>query len=173
MAVKRKSHKARYGIDYSTRRLGLGPIDIEVDSSNTVQEMFVLSEALADDKDLMARLSQKMLGFVQENLRSGLRPVSAATIERRKYAMNDRTSPRGPVSSTAPLISSGALLGNLRAYSKQGFASVRRGKQEWYGFLHDLGVGRLDERAFMSLSGSQIESLSSDYDTWVDEVLAR
>lgn len=157
----------------TAKKFSLGPVDITVDSDNTVQEMFALSEALADDKDLMTRQSQKMLGFIQENLRSGLRPVSAATLERRKYAMNDKTSPRGPVSSTAPLISSGALLGNLRAYSKQGFASVRRGKQEWYGFLHDLGVGRLDERAFMSLSGSQIESLSGDYDTWVDEVLAR
>lgn len=159
--------------DGSRRKIRLGPVGVEIDASKTIEELDAIRLALDDDKELTARQGQKMLDFVRDNIRTGQKAVKASTLERRKYPMSGEPSPRGAVSSTAPLISSGALLDHLEMHSKKNFSSVRRGKNEWYGFLQDLGVGRLDERSFMAMSSSQVESLFAEREAWVDEVLGR
>lgn len=156
-------------VSAGTRVVDLGPVRLEIDSSNAAQGVGLAAKRIADDSPVMRVIADMMVGFVRENIQTGdFTPLLPETIERRKYPFLPAggIGARMAVGGSRPLVAGGSLLRGIEARSKAGYAAAQRGKEEWYGFLHDGGVGRLDRRAFMEMTGGQPDRIVTVYDEW-------
>ena len=171
MAERR--HRASYGIDYTPQVIDLGMVKVSIESANVVQDMEVLSQHLTDDSRPMRIIADRMVAMVRENILTGdFAPLLPETIERRKYAWSPSKGygARPATRGGQPLVASGALVSGIQPRSKAGYAAAQRG-DEWYGFLHDRGIGRLDRRTFMELKAGQADELVGIYEDWLMERL--
>lgn len=147
----------------------LGPVRMTVESGSVVGELGIVGERLLNDGEIMSEIADHMVGFIRSSIESGTYlALSEATLRRRRYPFNPSRGygTRGAVGSAQPLVASGALRAGITARSRPGYAAARRGK-EWYGFLHDRGVGRVDERHWMQMMTSAQEWIAAVYDEWV------
>lgn len=152
-----------------TTVLDLGIVRLEIDSGNVEMELGVFAERIANDKETMALMATMMLDMVYTRMMSGdFAPLAEATLERRKYPASGPYYSRGATESTKPLYAVGQSAGNLRERFRPGYAAVKRGKDDWWLFLHDRGKGRFDQRQFMMLSSADEGRL---VDFWKEEVL--
>lgn len=153
----------------ATRVVDLGPVRLEVDSDNAAQGVGVVAKRISDDSPVMKVISDLMVGFVRENILTGdFTPLLPETIERRKYPFlpSGGIGARMAVGGSRPLVAGGSLLRGIEARSKSGYAAAQRGKDEWYGFLQNEGIGRLDRRTFMEMTGGQPDRIVTVYDEW-------
>ena len=155
----------------TTRVVDLGPVRLEVDSDSASQGVGLAAKRIADDSPVMRTIADMMVGFVRENIQAGdFTPLLPETIERRKYPFLPAggIGARMAVGGSRPLVAGGSLLRGIeaRSSSRGGYAAAQRGEAEWYGFLHDGGVGRLDRRTFMAMSGGQPDRIVTVYDEW-------
>lgn len=172
----KRRHRAAYGIDYSPVTIEMGPVTMMVETDNVVQRLSLAVASLEDDSEVMKVVADRMVAIVQENIQTGeFLPLLPETVQRRKFAFRPTkgatAGPRGAVSSAQPLVASGALVYGIVPRSKTGYAAAQRGRDQWYGFLHDGGVGRVDRRPFMRLVGSQIDEVARVYDEWLETVV--
>lgn len=160
-------HRARYGIDYSPKVISLGPVTLTVDETNVTQKIGVMVEKMDDDSEIMALVADRLVEIVQDNIENGdFLGILPASGERRKWPFlpEGGIGARMAVGGSKPLVASRSLLNGIVARSKTGYAAAQRGKDEWYGFLHNEGIGRLDRRTFMGFSGAQSDSIVRTYD---------
>lgn len=172
MAERR--HRASYGIDYTPQVLDFGMVKVSIESANLVQGIETISQHLSNDSEVMAVIADRMVAMVRENIQTGqFTPLLPETIERRKYPFNPLRGygDRPAIGGSQPLVASRALLTGIEPRSKKtgGYAAAQRGKDEWYGFLHDRGIGRLDRRPFMELSSAQADEIARTYEDWLTE----
>lgn len=152
-----------------------GAVKAEIDASMVEQSLRRTFTLIEDSAEITSLISERMRTMVQENISSGtFIPLKPETIERREYPFHPKKGAGGgareATGSTRPLVASGAMKANIRAaHNATGFAAAIRGKDDWYAFLHDRGVGRLDERKFMTLDAGQEETVYGMYERWVDE----
>lgn len=152
-----------------TTVIDLGIVRLEIDSGNVEMEVGVFAERIANDKETMALMAQMMLDMVYTRMMSGdFAPLAESTLERRKYPASGPYYSREAVSSTKPLYASGQSASHLRERFRPGYAAVKRGKDDWWLFLHDRRKGRFEERQFMMLTASEEGRL---VDFWKNEVL--
>lgn len=166
-------HRNTTGIDYSPTVIDLGPVKLSIESGNAAQGIDLVAVRLEDDSAAMRDIADRMVLFVQENIRTGeFTPLLPETIERRKYPWNPLRGygDRPAVGGAQPLVASMALLTGIEPRSKAGYAAAQRG-DEWYGFLHDRGIGRLDRRTFMELKAGHVEEIYAIYDEWFEGVV--
>lgn len=166
-------HRNSTGIDYSPTVIDLGPVKVSIESGNAAQSIGLVAERLADDSDVMRDIADRMVLFVQENIRTGqFTPLLPETVARRKYPFNPSRGygVRPATGGGQPLVASGALVAGIVPRSKAGYAAAQRG-DEWYGFLHDRGIGRLDRRTFMELSSGHVDEIFIIYDEWAGRVV--
>lgn len=171
--VKRR-HRAAYDIDYQPRLVSLGPVTVWVEEDNVTQKIGMVTDRLADNAEVMRVISDRMVEIVRENILTGeLTPLRPETIERRKYPFlpSGGIGARMAVGGSRPLVASGSLVRDIEARSKAGYAAAQRGKDQWYGFLHNEGVGRLDRRPFMYMSAPQADEITRIYDDWMTAVV--
>lgn len=169
----RRVHRNSTGIDYSPTVIDLGPVKMSIESANAAQGIDLVAERLADDSDVMRDIADRIVLFVQENIRTGqFTPLLPETVARRRYAFNPSKGygTRPATGGGQPLVASMALLTGIQARSKAGYAAAQRG-DEWYGFLHDRGIGRLDRRTFMELKAGHVEEIFAIYDEWAGRVV--
>lgn len=172
----KRRHRAGYGVDYQPKLIALGPVTIWVEEDNVTQKIGVVTERLEENSEVMKVVADRMVAIVQENIQTGeFLPLLPETVQRRTFAFRPTkgatAGPRGPVSSAQPLVASGALVYGIVPRSKAGYAAAQRGRDQWYGFLHDGGVGRVDRRPFMRLVGGQVEEVVRIYDEWLETVV--
>lgn len=166
-------HRNTTGIDYSPTVIDLGPVKLSIESGNVAQGIDLVTTRLEDDSAVMRDIADRMVLFVQENIRTGqFTPLLPETIERRKYAWSPSKGygARPATGGGQPLVASGALVSGIQPRSKAGYAAAQRG-DEWYGFLHDRGIGRLDRRTFMELKAGHVEEIYAIYDEWFGGVV--
>jgi len=153
-----------------SRKINYGPVSLEIASDNAEQSIEAIIDRLDDDKQAMAEIAERMGEFVRANIRSvGGPALLPGTIARKQ---------RGGW-STAPLQKTGTLLASINTRSRKHYAAAVRDKGAGSGparslpfaFLHDLGVGRYEERAFMTMTSAQMEQVFAIYDRFVDKVL--
>jgi len=167
-----RPHRDVYRKNDSVRQIDLGPIKVTVDSTNATGKTEAVSQKLSDDSSVMRIIADRMVQMVRENIQTGdFTPLLPETIERRKYPFLPAggIGARMAVGGNRPLVAGGSLLRGIEARSKKGYAAAQRGDAEWYGFLHDGGVGRLDRRPFMELRGGQPDAIATIYDEWLTE----
>ncbi len=174
MAERR--HRASYGIDYTPQVIDLGVVKVSIESANVVQDMEVLSQHLTDDSRPMRIIADRMVAMVRENILTGeFTPLLPTTIERRKYPFTPARmyGSRENTGGSQPLVAGRSLVDGIEPRSKKsgGYAAAQRGRDEWYGFLHDRGIGRLDRRTFMELKAGQADELVGIYEDWLMERL--
>lgn len=165
----RRVHRNTSGIDYSPTIVDLGPVQVTIESGSAEQSLGVVTQKLEDDGEVMRDIADRMVLFIQENIRTGqFTPLLPETVERRSYPFNPSRGygARPATGGGQPLVASGALVTGIQPRSKAGYAAAQRG-DEWYGFLHDRGIGRLDRRTFMELKAGHVEEIFIIYDEWV------
>lgn len=166
-------HRAS-GATTAPRVFSIGPLKIQIESDNATQKLYVVSQRLDDDSEPMRDIADRMVLMVRENIQTGdFTPLLPETIERRKYPFlpSGGIGARMAVGGTKPLVASGALLDGIEARSKAGYAAAQRGKDQWYGFLQNEGVGRVDRRTFMELKAGHLNELTLIYDEWLGDVV--
>lgn len=149
--------------------IDFGVVRLEAESANLKGGLDLLAKRIEDDGDIMSEIADAMVGFVRSSIESGTYlALSEATLRRRRYPFNPSRGfgTRGPVGSAQPLVASGAMKAGIVPRSRPGYAAARRGDQ-WYGFLHDRGVGRVDERHWMRMTTSEQDWVASIYDEWL------
>ena len=169
----RRVHRASAGIDYSPTVVDLGLVKISIESSSAAQSLGLVAQKLEDDSEVMGDIADRMVLFIQENIRTGdFTPLLPETVERRRYPFLPAggLGARMAVGGSRPLVASGALAAGIAPRSKAGYAAAQRG-EEWYGFLHDRGIGRLDRRTFMELRQGHVDEIFSIYDEWTGRVV--
>ena len=169
-----RSHRDTYRSNDSVKTIDLGPVKVTVDSTNAIGGIEAVSQKLSDDSAVMRVIADRMVDIVRENILTGqFVPLLPATIARRKYPFlpANGIGARMAVGGSQPLIAGRSLLDRIAARSKKGYAAAQRGEDEWYGFLHDGGVGRVDRRSFMNFSGSQADQIATIYEDWLMERL--
>lgn len=169
----RRPHRNSTGIDYTPTVIDLGPVKVSIESGSAAQNVELVASRLADDGEVMRDIADRMVLFVQENIRTGqFTPLLPETVERRKYAWSPSKGygARPATGGGQPLVASGALVSGIQARSKAGYAAAQRG-DEWYGFLHDRGIGRLDRRTFMELKSGHVDEIFSIWDEWAGRVV--
>ena len=174
MTVDTRSHRDSYTSNDAVKTIDLGPVRMTVDSSNAMGGTALVSKHLSNDSKVMRVIADRMVQMVRENILEGtFVPLMPETIERRRYPWSGARGygQRGAIGGSQPLVASRALVDGIEARSKAsgGYAAAQRGMDQWYGFLHDGGLGRLDRRQFMMLSGSQQDEIATIYDDWLME----
>lgn len=167
-------HRNTSGADYAPKVISLGPVTLTVESDNAVQGVELVTKRLEDDSEPMREIADFMVAGVRENILSGtFTPILPETIKRRQYPFfpSGGIGARAAVGGSQPLVAGQSLMNGIVPRSKAGYAAAQRGKDEWYGFLHDGGVGQLDRRTFMELSGGQQDGVVRIYDEWLDGVV--
>ena len=146
-----------------------GLVKLEIDSEGLEVELDVFAKRIAADQETMGLIAGMLRGIVYTKMMSGsFTPVAESTLERRKYSASSPYYERGPSDSTRPLYAGGQSAGNLRERSRPGYAAVKRGKDDWWLFLHDRGKGRFDQRQFMVLDAGEESRLAT---FWENEVI--
>lgn len=168
--------QALSGVDYTPKVIDLGLVKVTVDSSNAGQKVDLVTKRLSDDSEPMKKIADRMVVMVRENIETGdFLALLPATVERRNYPFlpSGGIGARMAVGGSQPLVAGRSLLNGIEARSKAkgGYAAAQRGKEEWYGFLHNGGVGRVDRREFMSLSSGQVDEIGQIYDDWILRVV--
>lgn len=151
-----------------------GLFKVRKDSGNLEQELGVLSERAGDDSEVMHSIAEYLASCVREHFDTrGFIAVKDSTIERRRWRFNPANGigARGPSSSTRPLVASGGTRDRIRERSRKGYAAVKRGKDDWYLFLHEKGKGRVDFRPVMVLDPAETEQCVRMYDDWLGTVI--
>jgi hypothetical protein len=170
-----RSHRDAYRTNDSVRTVDLGPVKLTVDSTNASGGTELVSQRLSDDSEVMHAIADRMVAMVRENILTGdFTPLLPATIERRKYPFLPARGigARMAAGGTRPLVAGRSLVDGIVPRSKKGYAAAQRGQDEWYGFLHDGGVGRVDRRTFMELKAGQANTIADVYDDWLVEGFA-
>ena len=165
-----RGHRDTYRKNDTVRRIDLGFVQVKVDSTNATGGIEASTKAISDDSTVMRVISDRMVKFVRDNILTGdFMPLLPATVARRKYpflplgGIGARTATGG----SRPLVAGRSLVDNIAARSKRGYAAAQRGNEEWYGFLHDGGVGRVDRRTFMTFDSSQQDVIADVYEDWL------
>lgn len=169
-----RAHRSTSGNDYAPKVISLGPVTVTVESDNAVQGVEVVTQRLEDDSEPMRDIADRMVLFVQENILTGtFTPILPETVKRRKYPFLPAggIGARVAVGGSQPLVAGRSLLNGIVARSKTGYAAAQRGKDEWYGFLHNEGVGRFDRRTFMDLRQGHADEIVMIYDEWLGQVV--
>lgn len=151
-----------------------GLFKIRKDIGNLEQELSVISERVEDDSEVMHSIAEYLASCVREHFDTReFIPVKDATIERRRWRFNPTNGigARGPSGSTRPLVASGGTRDRIRARSRTGYAAAKRGKDDWYLFLHEKGKGRVDFRPVMVSNPAETEHVISMYDDWLGTVI--
>lgn len=170
----RRVHRDSYNQGDTLKVIDLGMVKVTVESTGATQGIELVSKHLSNDSVPMQKIADRMVTMVRENILTGtFTPIKQETIERRKYPFLPARGigARMAVGGSQPLVAGRSLLDRIEARSKAtgGYAAAQRGKDEWYGFLHNGGVGRVDRREFMSLSGAQADELATVYEDWLME----
>ncbi len=172
--VARRVHRATSGAALTPKVFSIGPITVTVQSDNAVQGVDVVSQRLDDDSEPMSDIADRMVLMVRENIQDGtFTPILPETIARRRYPFlpSGGIGARMAVGGSKPLVASGALLDGIEPRSKSGYAAAQRGKDQWYGFLQNAGIGRLDRREFMELKPGHFNEITAIYDEWLTRVV--
>lgn len=151
-----------------------GIFSVTVESGNVEGEFGLAVKRLEDDSEVMSGLADYLVDRVREHFDSrSFVAVKPDTIERRRWRFNPANGigTRGPSGSTRPLVASGGTRDRIRARSRTGYAAAKRGKDDWYLFLHDRGKGRVDTRQVMDLDPSETEHAVRMYDDWLGTVI--
>lgn len=167
-------HRNTSGNDYTPRLIALGPVTIWVESDNVTQKIGVVTDRLEDNSEVMKVISDSMIAMVRENIQAGeFTPILPETVKRRKYPYLPAggVGARMAVGGSKPLVAGGSLVNGIAGRSKNGYAAAQRGKDQWYGFLHNEGVGRVDRRTFMEMTGGQADEITRIYDEWLGRVV--
>lgn len=169
-------HRNTSGNDYTPKVISLGPITVTVESDSAVQKVEAVSSRLENDSEVMGEIADRMVLFVRENIQNGeFTPVLPETLARRRYPFLPAggIGARMAVGGTKPLIASGALLDGIEPRSKKsgGYAAAQRGRDQWYGFLHNEGIGRFDRRTFMELKPGHLSEIVDVYDEYLTDVV--
>lgn len=154
----------------SSRKINYGPISLEIASTSAEQSIDAIVKRLDDDTETTKSIAEMMGAFVRANLIGVSGPaLLPATIARKQ---------RGGWSA-APLQKTGTLLANINTRSRKHYAAAVRDKGSGSGnarslpfaFMHDMGVGRYEERPFMNMTSAQMEQVFATYDRFVERVL--
>lgn len=169
-------HRDAYNQGDTLKVIDLGMVKVTVESTGAAQGIELVSKRLSDDSEPMAKIADRMVLMVRENIQSGdFLALLPATVERRKYPFlpSGGIGARMAVGGSQPLVAGQSLLNGIEARSKKtgGYAAAQRGKEEWYGFLHNGGVGRVDRREFMNLSSGQADEIGQIYEDWILRVV--
>jgi hypothetical protein len=151
-----------------------GLFNVFVESSNVEDALSVMANKLEADDEVMHELADYLASRIRDHFDSrSFTPVKPETIERRRWPFRPRNGigARPAVSSTRPLVASGGARDRIVPRSRAGYAAAKRGKDDWYLFLHDRGKGRVDTRQVMDLDASEIEHAVAVYDDWLGVVI--
>lgn len=169
-------HRATSGVMTAPKTFSIGPLSMTIESDNAVQKVEAVSSRLENDSEVMGEIADRMVLFVRENIQNGeFTPVLPETLARRRYPFlpTGGVGARMAVGGTKPLVASGALLDGIEPRSKKsgGYAAAQRGRDQWYGFLHNEGVGRVDRRTFMELRPGHLSEIVDVYDEYLTGVV--
>lgn len=153
----------------ANRWIDFGVVQAKIDYETFMRGVEFTRKNLLDDAPIMSEIAELMVGFVRRSIDDGTYlALTESSIRRRRYPWNPSRGygTRGAVASSKPLVASGAMRDGILPRSRQGYAAARRG-DEWYGFLHDRGVGRVDERHWMQMTTADEAWAASVYDEWL------
>ena len=142
-----------------------GPFRLEVDSSDVATAMSVFCDRLDNDLEAMGIVAGKLRDIAYTHMLTGdFLPLAPSTIERRKYAFDGAYGGRGPAQGDKPLVASGGSASRLHSISRKHYAAGARGNMDWYLFLSDRGLGRVDQRQFMFLTEPERQEITDLYE---------